>query len=280
MTQDRQADTQADPQADPRADKAQILAEAAGYTWFHRIRLYDDYETPGVDNTPEKLAHMDALGLPRDMTGKRVLDIGAWDGFFTFECERRGAEVVALDHVEASDTGFHIAARALGSEAEWVVQNLYHMGPEEIGYFDIVLCLGVIYHLRHVMMGLDRVRSVMNEGADLYVETAAIDHHAMLDGGHFGAFGPACPGANATPLLQFYPGKELGGDPTNFFVPNHAGMRALLEAAEFQVIASESGPKHLPSRAIARARAVHNPEVAFYRDRDAAVLSKRVYFQG
>jgi len=81
-------------------------------------------------------------------------------------------------------------------------------------------------------------------------------------------------------LMQFYPGKELGGDPTNFFAPNHAGMRALLEAAEFEVIASESGPENMPSRAIAHARAVANPEIAFYRDRDEAVLPSRVYFQG
>lgn len=262
-------------------DKQTILAEAGAYRWFHRIRLYDDYETPGIDDTPRKLAHLDQLGLPADMTGKRVLDIGAWDGFFTFECERRGAaEVVALDHVQAEDTGFHIARRALDSKARWHVQNLYHLTPEELGTFDIVLCLGVIYHLRHILMGLDRVRGMMNEGADLFIETAALDHHGMLNGGQFGLFAQACPGANSTPLMQFYPGKELGGDPTNFFVPNHAGMRALLEAAEFQVINSASGPKALPSRATAHARAVKNPEVAFYRDRDEAVLSKRVYFSG
>ena len=236
--------------------------------------------TPGIDNTPEKLVHLDEIGLPKDMTGKRVLDIGAWDGFFSFECERRGAEVLALDHVESSDTGFHIAARALDSKVPWKVQNLYHLTPEELGKFDIVLCLGVIYHLRHILLGLDRIRSVMNEGADLFVETAAIDNHAQLNGGGFGPFSGACPTANETPLLQLYPGRELGGDPTNVFAPNHAGLIGLLKAAEFEVIESAAGPANLPSRSIARARATNIPEVAFYRDRDEATLSSRTYFKG
>jgi len=262
-------------------DKEALLARAEAYSWFHRIRLYDDYETPGADDTPHKLRHLDALGLPADMTGKRVLDIGAWDGFFAFECERRGAaEVVALDHVSAEATGFGIARDALGSAVTWREMNLYHMTPDVVGRFDIVLCLGVIYHLRHILLGLDRVRGVMNEGADLFVETAAIDNHAWLNDGVFGPLGPACPVANATPLIQFYPGKELGGDPTNFFVPNHAGMRALLEATEFEVLNSASGPAEMPSRATAHARAISNPEVAFYRDRDETMLSKRVYFGG
>ena len=261
-------------------DTAAIRAEAADHRWFHRIRIFDDFETPGIDKTPEKLAHLDALGLPRDMTGKRVLDIGAWDGFFSFECERRGATVMALDHVDASATGFHIAARALDSKVEWRVQNLYHMTPDEIGTFDIVLCLGVIYHLRHVLLGLDRVRGVMKEGAELFVETAALDNHAQLDDGTFGSFVEACPGANRTPLLQFYPGSELNRDATNFFSPNHAGLLALLKAAEFEVIADESGSKHLPTRSIARARAVTRPDIAFYRDRDEAVLSKRTAYKG
>lgn len=267
--------------AQPPKTRDDILAQAAAYRWFHRIRLYDDYETPGIDNTPEKLQVLDELGLPRDMTGKRVLDIGAWDGFFSFECERRGAaEVVALDHVQSTDTGFHIAAQALNSRVSWRVANIYHLSPEDLGQFDIVLCLGVIYHLRHVLLGLDRVRGVMKEGADLFVETAAIDNHAQLDGGQFGAFAAACPGANSTPLLQLYPEKELGGDPTNFFAPNHSGLRGLLRAAEFEVVDSLSGPAPLPSRALAHARATSLPEIAFYRDRDEAILEKRHYFEG
>jgi tRNA (mo5U34)-methyltransferase len=261
------------------SQKAELLAQADKYRWFHRISLFEDYVTPGIDNTPEKLAQLDGIGLPRDMTGLRVLDIGAWDGFFSFECAARGAEVLALDHVQPTDTGFLIASKALGHDIPWRVENIYRLSAEEIGTFDIVLCLGVIYHLRHLLLGLDRVRGVMKEGAQLFVETAAIDNHALLNSGDFGRLSEACPGAHQTPLLQFYPDGELGGDPTNVFAPNHAGLLALLGAAEFEVEDHALAPPHLPTRSIARARAISNPETAFYRERDAATLPARVYFE-
>ncbi|QFT83281.1 tRNA (mo5U34)-methyltransferase (plasmid) [Roseovarius sp. THAF27] len=260
-------------------DKAAILAKAKAHNWFHAIRLYDDFVTGGPDRTAEKLTVLDTIGLPRDMTGMRVLDIGAWDGFFSFEAERRGAaEVISLDHVAEEATGFPIAAEALQSKVSWRQRNIYHLDPKDIGTFDIVLCLGVIYHLRHILLGLDRVRGVMNQGGLLFVETASIDGHVMRNSGGFGKLADAAPDADQTPLLQLYPGKELGKDPTNFFAPNRAGLDGLLKAAEFSVVNSTALTKAFPSRAFAQARAVSDPETAFYRDRDEAVLSRRKTF--
>jgi len=261
---------------DQSQDHASIIREAEAHRWFHSIPLGNGYVTKGKDRTGVKLDALDELGLPRDMSSKRVLDIGAWDGFFTFEAERRGAaEVVALDHVEKSVTRFEIAARALGSTAQWKVQNLYHLDSEEIGRFDIVLCLGVIYHLRHILLGLDRVRSVMNVGADLFLETASIDAHVLQNAGNFGPLGQAAPKINTTPLMQLYPGKELGGDPTNVFAPNLAGLNGLLHASEFEVVKSVAAPKGFPSRAMAHARAAQIEEIAYLRDRDRAILTTR-----
>src|SRR5438132_14127055 len=73
----------------------EILREVARVRWFHRIDLGNGIVTPGEDNTPEKLA---TLGMPDDLSGVSVLDIGAWDGFFSYEAERRGARrVLATD---------------------------------------------------------------------------------------------------------------------------------------------------------------------------------------
>lgn len=262
--------------SDQTPDTAAILREAEAHRWFHSIPLGNGYITKGKDRTGQKLAALESLGLPEDMSGKRVLDIGAWDGFFTFEAEKRGAaEVIALDHVDKSVTGFDIAARALNSSASWKVQNLYQLDPKEIGTFDIVLCLGVIYHLRHILLGLDRIRGVMNVGADLFVETAAIDGHVLQNSGNFGPLGQAAPKINATPLLQLYPDRELGGDPTNVFAPNTAGLNGLLHASEFEVVKTVTAPEGFPSRAMSHARAVANEEIAFYRDRDEATLATR-----
>jgi len=261
------------------ADNPALLARAKAHRWFHTFPLWDDFTTPGRDRTAEKFAALNTLGLPADMTGKRVLDIGAWDGAFAFEAERRGAaEVVALDHVSSSATGFPIAKEALNSSVIWRERNIYHLDASDLGTFDIVMCLGVIYHLRHILMGLDRVRGVMNTGADLFVETASIDGHVLHNAGNFGPLAKAAPKINATPLLQLYPGKELGGDPTNVFAPNLAGLDGLLHVAEFDVVNSIAGPEGFPSRAMAHARAVENPEIGFARDRDEAVLETRKTF--
>ncbi len=262
------------------ADKKEALIEKARQRrWFHRIKLTDTFETPGIDATPAKLANLDALGLPQDLGGMRVLDIGAWDGFFAFEMERRGAEVTALDHVEKEATGFGLAARILNSRAEWKTRNIYHLDPADLGLFDLVLCLGVIYHLRHIVLGLDRVRGVMKPGAALFVETAGIDNHVLGGNGKFTKLGPAGM-AGAGPLLQLYAERELGGDGTNFFAPNAAGLEALLRATEFELLNIKVAPEGFPSRIIAHARAVDRPEVAYFRDRDEATLPRRHGFDG
>ena len=73
----------------------EIRKEIAKVTWRHRIDLGHGVVTPGVDDTPEKLK---ILGFPEDLSGMTVLDIGAWDGFFYFEADRRGADrVLAID---------------------------------------------------------------------------------------------------------------------------------------------------------------------------------------
>lgn len=271
------ADDGATPLSEAR--RAELLEQARVRHWFQRIRLAPDFVTPGKDATPEKLAALDAVGLPKDMRGKRVLDIGAWDGFFAFEAERRGAEVVALDHVDKSATGFPIAAALLGSRVAWRTANIYHLDPADLGRFDLVLCLGVTYHLRHIILGLDRVRAVMEPGAVMFLETAGIDNHMRLADGRFARMADACPGAADAALLQLYPARELGNDPTNFFAPNRAGLAALLRATEFEPQEIAVGPRGFPSRLIARAVAVNNPETAFYRDRDGAVLESRPMFR-
>jgi tRNA (mo5U34)-methyltransferase len=89
--------------------------------WFHRIDLGDGIVTPRVDDSPNKLS---ALGMPVDLSGKTVLDIGAWDGFFSFEAERRGAIVMASDYYcwsgqgMQSKQGFDIAKKARGSNVK------------------------------------------------------------------------------------------------------------------------------------------------------------------
>lgn len=255
------------------------LERAKSHRWFHQIKLTEEFTTPGIDNTPLKLAQLDELGLAQDLSGKRVLDIGAWDGFFTFEMERRGAEVLAIDHVEQSVTGFPIAAEALNSSAQWKTLNIYKINPETVGQFDLVLCLGVIYHLRHPLLALDNLRSVLKEDGEIFVETHAIDTLLLKNDGTAINLANSYPEVNNAALLQLYPRDELNADTTNFFAPNLSGLKALLEACEFEPLSVMAGSEHFPTRALAHARAIKDEKVSFYRKRDQAELEDRKYFE-
>lgn len=143
--------------------------------WYHTIDLAPGLTTPGWFDVRPYVEH---YGLPERMDGMRVLDVGTWDGFWAFEMERRGAEVVALDvNTEAeydwpprrrpavySDayrgTGFELAREILGSKVERVHCNIYDADPGRLGTFDLVFCGAVLIHLRDQLLALERLASV------------------------------------------------------------------------------------------------------------------------
>jgi tRNA (mo5U34)-methyltransferase len=128
-----------------------LRRQVAEIRWFHQIDLGNGLITPGADRSSRKLA---TIGLPDDLCGKTVLDVGAWDGFFSFEAERRGAaRVVAIDpnawrapigpdNPWSGQEGFNLARRVLGSKVEDADIGLLELSPERIGTFDLVLFLG------------------------------------------------------------------------------------------------------------------------------------------
>src|SRR5512145_1659634 len=133
--------------ADISRDPQTLRAEVEKIKWWHPIDLGRGVVTPGIDVTPARLAE---IRMPDDLTGRTVLDIGAWDGFFSFEAERRGASrVLATDSFcwdgggWGSKKGFELARRALGSRVEdkWI--EVVDLSPETVGVFDVVLFLGI-----------------------------------------------------------------------------------------------------------------------------------------
>lgn len=186
--------------------------------WYHRIDLGNGIITPGTDNSPRKLA---ALGFPRSLAGKTVLDVGAWDGFFSFEAERRGAaRVLATDSFcwgqggEATKEGFELARRVIGSRVEDLNIDVLELSPEKIGTFDLVLFLGILYHMRHPLLALERAASVTRE--QMIVETVVDCLHSKR------------------PVIAFYPGKELANDPSNWCGPSPSAVIAMLKAVGFR----------------------------------------------
>jgi len=204
-------------------DLEQMRREVQAIQWFHRIDLGNGITTPGVDNSPHKLA---ALRMPKRLDGIAVLDVGAWDGFFSFECERRGAaKVVAADTWEAITkwvgpharmAGFLLAKRILNSRVEPLDVSVYDLGPESVGVFDVVLFLGVLYHLRHPLLALEKISSVTRRLCIVETHVDALDQRR--------------------PGMVFYPDAELNNDATNWWGPNPACVEHMLLAAGFSSV--------------------------------------------
>jgi tRNA (mo5U34)-methyltransferase len=217
--------------------------------WYHQVRLPSGELTPGVQDSASILAILDELGLPKDCTGKRVLDVGARDGYFSFAMEQRGAEVVAIDHVPPDRNGFDYCKRAFGSEVEHITCNVYDLERVQIGRFDVILFLGIFYHTRHLLLALDKIRALSDPGTLVFVETQLA--REILD-------------KMDIPLFEFYADDRLNHDPTNWFVPNMAGLRGAMIAAEFE----PQVHTRFKRRGLLRAVAVDNPDIAHYRARD------------
>ena len=246
-----------------RAEVERLIAEHG--RWWHEIELAPGMVTPGDDSNRMKLPILDALGLPPDLRGKRALDIGCSDGYFSFELEKRGAEVVAIDFVPETYTGFATARTILGSRVDYRMDNVYNLTHDDYGRFDVVLFLGVLYHLRKPLAALDAIRSVMHEGAQLFVGTMLIDEYFLLPDGSTTTLDAVNPLLKNVPLWQAYPGDTLNGDFTNCFAPNRRALEAALEEAQFRVddfrIVSMGG--------YARASAVSDSRVEKYQRLDS-----------
>ena len=218
---------------------ADLRAEVERLRWYHTIDLGGGVVTRGYDNTPDRLK---TLELPESFRGLSVLDVGAWDGFFSFEAERRGAaRVVASDyyswHGTGWDTGegkagFELARRALGSRVEDVSLDVFDLTPESVGTFDVVFFLGVLYHVKNPLLALERMAALTRQ---LLIVETVVDMVGIR-----------------RPAAAFYPGKELNGDPTNWWAPNIPAAEGMLRVAGFSNVRTVTPQRSGPYR-VARA---------------------------
>ena len=199
--------------------------------WFHSIDV-GGATTPGTC-TPEYLRSLlETMKLPDDLRGQRVLDIGTYDGYFAFECERRGAEVVAIDVNPENCRCFAVARQLLGSRVRYLEMSTYDLDLDRLGGpFDLVLCLGVYYHLRHLFVALDQLwRATTRE---LIVESHVIDNHFILADGTVTRLAEVDARLVDVPIYRFYRFNELGNDYSNWFGGNVAAVKESLSSAGF-----------------------------------------------
>ena len=208
---------------------------ASNPAWYHTLELAPDIVTPGWFDLR---SIVDRMPWP-DVAGKRCLDVGTYDGFLAFELERRGAaEVVAIDIDDHArwdwparmrvlgperlaeivgtrrGLGFDIAKEALGSSVRRVQETVYDLTPEEQGQFDIVVCGSLLLHLRDPVRAVEAIRSVCG---GTFLSAEQIDGKLTLL-------------SRNRPTAWF-----RGGERVQWWVPNAAGHRAVLESGGFRV---------------------------------------------
>jgi tRNA (mo5U34)-methyltransferase len=240
----------------------ELQAQADAFGWYHTIDLGNGVVTKGIS------VQETSAGVIPDVNGRSVLDIGAWDGKFSFEAEKAGASrVVALDHYAwgvdfvargayweecinngslpdqsrdetdfwrpdlPGQRGFNFAKAALDSAVEPVVGDFVKVDLDALGRFDVVLYLGVLYHMKEPLTCLERLRAVTKEVA--VIETEAVHLQGLDD----------------EVLLQFHAGSSLRTDFGNWYVPTIQALHNLCRAAGFSQVQTIVGPPPRPTNA-------------------------------
>jgi tRNA (mo5U34)-methyltransferase len=206
--------------------------------WFHNLHLPDGRQTapehPLGDFPAFKWGEI-ADALPADLDGARALDIGCNAGFYSFQLASRGAEVLALDLDEHYLEQGRWAARQLDPEGrvEFRQGSVYDLVDIEEG-FDIVLFLGVLYHLRHPLLALDvvaeRVRGTLVLQTLTMPGEEPLETPADLDIGERRRL--LAPGWPRAAFIEH----RLAGDPTNWWAADAAAVEAMLRSAGMKIV--------------------------------------------
>lgn len=210
--------------------------------WYHKIDLN------GVVTTGWAPIDSEIYDIPKDLTGKRVLDVGAWDGYWTFEALKRGAkQVVAIDnwsdlpkakdaYVTQKDYNperkqwdtFDFCKSVLGySDEQCKRYTMSVYDAKSLGEFDVIFFFGTLYHLRYPLLALDILSSICKES--IYVETAICDDYSPYND----AIGN---GHNTSMVMEFYPKSELGNMDTNWWSPTLNCLANMVASSGFKTV--------------------------------------------
>ncbi len=188
--------------------------------WFHNFRFDNGLSTPGRDPSHKKLYH---LCLPESLRERTVIDIGAYEGFFSFHCEARGADrVVACDRYvwdwpnSSALPNLKAVHRAIGSKVELVSSYVEDIPSSINEKFDVVLFLGVLYHAPNMIQYLDAISRITKGVLVLETFVDALDEEG--------------------PRVSVYDQNELNNDSSNWFGPNLRAIDIMLRRVGFKTI--------------------------------------------
>ena len=206
-------------------------------SWFHNLDLHGVRTAPDHflgDYPGVKWRHFEHA-IPADLTGKTVLDIGCNGGFYSIAMKKRGADrVVGIDFDETYLEQARFAAEVSEVEIEFQQLSVYDVAA--LGEkFDVVLFMGVLYHLRHPLLALDLIRehvvrdlfvfqSMQRGSGELFSPEA---DYPFTETGIF---------ANPDFPAMYFIEKKYSNDPTNWWIPNRSCAEGMLRSAGFRII--------------------------------------------
>jgi len=205
--------------------------------WFHNLSLLGVQTAPDhfLGDYPSIKWRNFQHAIPDDLTGMSVLDIGCNGGFYSMEMKRRGADrVLGVDHDSQYLDQARFAARVLGFDIEFRTLSVYEL-PSLKERFDLVLFMGVFYHLRHPLLALDILRQHVTKDWLVFQSMlrgsrsslALEEDYSFSETGMFDHPG--------FPKMHFVE-KSYSQDPTNWWIPNRACAEAVLRSSGFKIV--------------------------------------------
>ncbi|HEX5709182.1 MAG TPA: DUF1698 domain-containing protein [Pyrinomonadaceae bacterium] len=225
--------------------------------WFHCIELGEGLRTKTETAIGEPVEHPRPTWecirphLPEDLTGKSVLDVGCNAGFYCVEAKRRGAaRVVGLDAQRSIIRQALFVRRVLALDIEFERMSVYDLDPKRSGQFDVTLALGLVYHLKHLVLALERLFQVTRE--TLIVETAVFPP-GRSPGSFTHPVGGLNPVLHPLAYVENPPGRKESI--YNWFLPSPEALRALLLNTGFDEVSIHPGEYEERAVLVCRKRA-------------------------
>jgi tRNA (mo5U34)-methyltransferase len=206
--------------------------------WFHNIDLNGVKTAPDhfLGDYPNIKWQNFKHAIPEDLGGRSVLDVGCNAGFYSIEMKKRGAgRVVGIDSDDVYLAQGRFAAEVSGCpDIEFRNLSVYDVG--QLGEtFDVVIFMGVLYHLRHPLLALDILHDTVVGEMLIFQSMQRGSRDLMPLNDDYPFWETSIFSDEAYPKMYFVE-KRYAHDPTNWWIPNRACVEAMLRSSGFVIV--------------------------------------------